>query len=87
MRLGGVGILPTFFSRLRETTDFTQHRWPAPRLSSWAKRRISTVAAPQSIRLRQRCPHCHPDRSEPSLFLRVRFWANAWARAVEGSRL
>src|ERR1700761_5351142 len=27
---------------------------------------------------------CHPDRSEPTPFLRVRFRANASARAVEG---
>jgi hypothetical protein len=27
---------------------------------------------------------CHPDRSEPTPFLRVRFLANVWARVVEG---
>src|ERR1700748_1405417 len=27
---------------------------------------------------------CHPDRSEPTPFHRVRVFANAWARAVEG---
>jgi len=44
--------------------------------------RLTPIADRDIAATRGHC--CHPDRSEPTPFLRVRFWANASARAVEG---